>query len=218
MSHLLFADDCILFGKATRKGANIFKDILEEYKSCSGQNVNFEKSTVFFSKNTLDEDRSQVVNLLGVRRSNDPEIYLGLPNMVGRRKKEAFQNLKDRFKKCTDNWSIKFLSQGGKEVFIKAILQAIPTYSMACFLLPRSSCKELESIVAKFWWQKGKGNKGIHWCTWENLCSFKECGGLGFRDFGQFNIALLAKQGWRLINYPDSLLARVLKKKIFPVF
>ncbi|KAA3477188.1 RNA-directed DNA polymerase reverse transcriptase family protein [Gossypium australe] len=41
-------------------------------------------------------------------------------------------------------------------------------------------------------------------------------GGLGFRSFGQFNIALLAKQGWRLINFPNSLLEKVLKAKYYP--
>lgn len=87
------------------------------------------------------------------------------------------------------------LSQGGKEVFIKVILQAIPTYTMACFLLLKVLCDELKSIVARFWWQKGHGKRGIYWCIWKNLCSLKENGGLGFRNLGQFNIALLAKLG-----------------------
>ncbi|XP_040971314.1 uncharacterized protein [Gossypium hirsutum] len=96
ISHLLFVDDCILFGDATSRGASLFKEILCEYKACSGQSVNFEKSTLFFSTNTSEDDRRLVVNLLGVRSSNDLKRYLGLPNMVGRRKKESFQNLKDR--------------------------------------------------------------------------------------------------------------------------
>ncbi|KAA3475512.1 reverse transcriptase [Gossypium australe] len=124
--------------------------------------------------------------------------------MVGRRKKEAFQNLKDRFKQRIDNWSTRHLSQGGKEVFIKAILQAILMYTMACFLLPKTLCADLESIIAKFRWQKGHGQRGIHWCTWNDLCIAKEQGGLGFRSLDQFNIALLAKQG--------------LKSKIFSKF
>lgn len=103
VSYLLFADDCILFGEATTRGAKLSKDILREYRSCSGQYVNFKKSTVFFSTNTMEEDRRLVVNLMGIRSSNEPERYLGLPNMVGRRKKESFQNLKYRLKKCIDN-------------------------------------------------------------------------------------------------------------------
>ncbi|KAH1107357.1 hypothetical protein J1N35_011125 [Gossypium stocksii] len=164
----------------------------------------------------LEEDKRLVVHELGVRCSNEPERYLGLPNMVGRRKKEAFQNLKDRIKKQIDNWSTRFLSQRGKEVFIKAILQAVPIYSMACFLLPKSLCVELESILAKYWWHQSRGKKGIYWCTWQNLCFLKENGGLGFRNLSQFNVVLLAKQGWRLISYPSSLLARVLKAKYYP--
>ncbi|KAA3478183.1 reverse transcriptase [Gossypium australe] len=216
ISHLLFVDDCIIFGEATERGAGLLKKILREYRECSGQKVNFDKSTVFFSSNTGNEDKMIVSQLLSVRSSNDPERYLGLPNMVGKRKKEAFQNLKDRFKQRIDNWSTRQLSQGGKEIFIKSILQAIPTFSMACFLLPKSLCSDLEKIVAKFWWQKGHGKRGIHWCMWKELCISKELGGMGFRRFDLFNITLLAKQDWRIINYPNSLLAQVLKVKYFP--
>lgn len=79
-------DDCILFGEASRKGATAIKEILKEYKRCSGQCVNFAKSTVFFSKNTSEEERSSVAHLLAGRSSDEPEHYLGLPNMVGRKK------------------------------------------------------------------------------------------------------------------------------------
>jgi hypothetical protein len=41
-------------------------------------------------------------------------------------------------------------------------------------------------------------------------------GGMGFRDFHSFNLAMLAKQSWRLINEPDSLCARVLRAKYYP--
>ncbi|KAG8488779.1 hypothetical protein CXB51_016782 [Gossypium anomalum] len=164
-------------------------------------------------KNTSELEKITVSSILGVRSSNDPQRYLGLPNMVGRKKRESFQILKDQIKQRIDHWSTRHLSQWGKEVFIKSILQAIPTYTMACFLLPKTLCVEIESIIAKFLWQKGHGRRGIHWCAWRNLCSLK---GLGFQNIGQFNITMLAKQGWRLITYPNSLLARVLKAKYYP--
>ncbi|KAA3482034.1 RNA-directed DNA polymerase, related [Gossypium australe] len=163
ISHLLFADDCILFGKATKRGAHSLKQSLIEYENYSGQCVNYDKSIVFFSANTQEGDKTIISRVLGVRSSNNPERYPGLPNM-------------DRMKQQIDSWSVRHLSQGGKEVFIKAILQAIPTYTMA------------------------------------------QDGGLGFHNLDKFNIALLAKQGWRLVNFPNSLLSRVLKAKYYQKF
>ncbi|KAA3466274.1 reverse transcriptase [Gossypium australe] len=164
VTHLLFADDCILFGEATGEGANMVKGILKEYGECSGQCVNFSKSSIFFSSNTIEARKEEVLGILGVRPSTNMEKYLGLPSLVGRCKKASFQALKEQFLLRIKGWCTRFLSQGGKEVFIKAVLQAIPTYAMSCFLLPKGFCDELEKTIARFWWQKSFGRKGIHWC------------------------------------------------------
>ena len=58
------------------------------------------------------------------------------------------------------NWSNKTMSQGGKEVSIKLILQAIPTYIMSCFLFPKFLCEELNSIRKNYWWKHNQGKKG----------------------------------------------------------
>lgn len=53
--------------------------------------------------------------------------------------------------KKIDGFGNKFLSRAGKEVLIKSVLQAIPTYVMGCFRIPDSLLHELESMISKFW-------------------------------------------------------------------
>lgn len=74
----------------------------------------------------------------------------------------------------------------------------------------------MESIVARFWWQKAHGKRGIHQCEQSKICELKENRGMSFRSFVKFNVALLEKQGWDLITNNNYLLAQVLKVKYYP--
>jgi hypothetical protein len=108
------------------------------------------------------------------------------------------------------------LSKAGKEVLIKAIAQAIPTFLMSCFYLTKGFCDELSAMIAKYWWSKQDKENKIHWISWWKMIKPKGQGGLGFRDIHGFNIAMLSRQAWRFIQNPDSLCASILKAKYFP--
>ncbi|XP_013650438.2 uncharacterized mitochondrial protein AtMg00310-like [Brassica napus] len=86
---------------------------------------------------------------------------------------------------------------------------------MSFYLLPKGLCKKISSATSNFWWGSGPTSKGMHWISWDKLCLSKKDGGIGFRLLEEFNIALLAKQLWRLEHNPNSLLTRVLKGRYF---
>ena len=111
----------------------------------------------------------------------------------------------------------KIVVQGGKEVLIKVVAQAILTYTMSCFKLPDSLCDEMMGMIRNFWWGQKKEERKIAWLSWQKMCEPKCDGGLGFKNLKWFNMALLAKQGWHLQMGGDSLVYRVLKAKYFPM-
>uniref|UniRef100_A0A803PFK2 Uncharacterized protein n=1 Tax=Cannabis sativa TaxID=3483 RepID=A0A803PFK2_CANSA len=86
----------------------------------------------------------------------------------------------------------------------------------AHILLPVEISHDMESLMSKYWWRtSASSNSGIHWMSWERLCYHKSEGGMGFRNLRDFNLAMLGKQGWRLLTNPDSLVARIFKARYY---
>lgn len=108
------------------------------------------------------------------------------------------------------------MASAGREVLIKSVAQAIPTFSMSCFLLPCGLCQHIDTMLRKFFWGSRNGERKVAWVSWETLTMPKYLGGLGFRDTQVFNLAMLAKQSWRLLQDPESLSARILKAVYYP--
>ncbi|XP_019189009.1 PREDICTED: uncharacterized protein LOC109183383 [Ipomoea nil] len=191
VSHLFFADDSMLLFKATAGEAQKVQECLSLYNRVSGQAVNYAKSSIMFSANTVSGIREQVAAIFGVQQVDD----------FGR--------------VCT--WQKKLLSRAGKEVLLNSVAQSMPIFAMSMFLLPKSVCDSIEKVMNHFWWKNGTTNgRGIHWTSWLRLAIPKKFRGMGFKRLQEFNIALLAKKGWRIITRPHSLLSWLLKAKYFP--
>ncbi|XP_017979847.1 PREDICTED: uncharacterized protein LOC108662780 [Theobroma cacao] len=150
VTHLFFANDSMIFGKA--------------------QGLEARKSAVLFSKNTGDYERAEICRILGINSGNWGETYLGMPLVSVCSKRQIFSNVKEKVLKKISNWKNKLLSITGREVLIKAVTQAISTYVMSCFKLPNSLCSEIDSTIAKFW-QGGTENAAkIHWKSRNSMC------------------------------------------------
>lgn len=87
---------------------------------------------------------------------------------------------------------------------------------MGVFQLPVKLCEELQSICAWFWWGQIGNERKIHWLSWDKLTRPKSERRMGFKDLRQFNFAMLAKQGWRLMQDQESLMFQCFKARYFP--
>lgn len=95
--------------------------------------------------------KNKIKDMLGVEVATQYEKYLGLPSFMGRGKRESFSYIRERVWHKIQGWKEKLLSQTGREILIKSIVQAMPSFTMGCFKLPKSLCKDIESLIRKFW-------------------------------------------------------------------
>jgi hypothetical protein len=216
ITHLFFADDSLMFCRATKEEITQLSNIINLYQGASGQLVNVNKSEILFSKHVKQETRDSIHQILHMQRVDHFSKYLGLPTQIGKAKTQVFQFIQDKIWKKLKGWKEKNLSFAGRATLIKAVAQAIPTYIMSNFLLPKGLCDQMESQICNFWWGSNVDKKKIHWVNWKKTCKAKSKGGIGFKDLRAFNEALLAKQGWRLTTNPDSLVAKIFKAKYYP--
>ncbi|XP_010445811.1 PREDICTED: uncharacterized protein LOC104728548 [Camelina sativa] len=149
VSHLLFAGDSLFFCRATKEQCESVLGILRQYARVSGQKINFQKSSVQF-RHTVDADlREELKGVLGITNLGGMSSYLGICESLGGSKTKVFSYVQDRLQKWTGGWPARLLSRGGKEVMIKSVATAVPTFVMSW---------KLTSTVSNFWWS-ASGNK-----------------------------------------------------------
>lgn len=137
ISHIFFADNSLIFCRANTIEWVAVQSILDLYEKASGQGINKQKIKIFFSATTNRNLRNHLLDLAGVSLCNGHEKYQGLPIMVGKNKYETFEAIKNKVWAKISNWKNVYLSQAGKGVLLKSVVQALPTYVMSLLLLSR---------------------------------------------------------------------------------
>ena len=86
--------------------------------------------------------KHSISEVLGVSAPLDASKYLGFPSLIGKSKRAIFGFLKDGLWKRLQGWRNRFLSRARKEILIKSVAHAIPSYCKGIFLIPLALCDE----------------------------------------------------------------------------
>lgn len=176
----------------------------EVLRLVSGLSVNFEKSCLY----GINLDRERVEEMTkgwGCKVRVIPIPYLGMK--VGGRinRAEGWADVVEKVKGRVKKWDAKRMSMGGKITVIKSILSTIPIYNMSFLPLPKLVEKRIKSIQHNFLWGGDEETKKVAWVKWDDICCSVKNGGLGIRNLGAFNKALLNKWIWRFLGEGDRL-------------
>jgi hypothetical protein len=93
---LFFIDDSLIFCKADEVEWRRIIHILSVYEADSGQQINMQKNSIFFSRNTSYDKRQEILAISGLVEASRYDTYLGLQTLVGKSQTQSFNGIKDR--------------------------------------------------------------------------------------------------------------------------
>ncbi|KAF6142719.1 hypothetical protein GIB67_018430 [Kingdonia uniflora] len=202
-SHLLFADDILIFANGDFKGMKALKILMEVYQSSSSQWVNKQKCKILAG--SISPFRlKNIATLFGFGVGTLPEKYLGIPLVQGRVSKATVAPLIDNIRSRASGWSGKLLSFQSRVVLVKSILTSLPIYSMAIYKWPIAAVKEGKRIIRNFLWFGDPVKKKFLIIKWAKVCKHPSEGGIGIKSLKDINIAMLMKLGWAFLNDHES--------------
>ncbi|PNX75251.1 ribonuclease H, partial [Trifolium pratense] len=211
VSHLMFADDLLLFGEAKEEQMQCVINTLNNFCNLSGQEVSQEKTSIYFSKNASREIRNKLLRISGFKETSSLGRYLGVPLLGRAPKRNDFQYLVDQVETKLSGWKAKQLSFAGRVTLAKSVLEAIPIYPMMTTKIPKSCLNDIQRIQRNFIWGDSESGRKFHAVSWEKVTTPKWMGGLGLRNMEYMNQACLIKLGWKLFSGADDYWCQILR-------
>ncbi|KAJ6941863.1 hypothetical protein NC652_007817 [Populus alba x Populus x berolinensis] len=204
ITHLTFADDLMIFSHADIASVKIIREVLNNFSSLSGLEINHSKSQVFVS-GVAEALKTDIINCLAFRLGSLPVKYLGVPLISSRLTHQHCLPLIERIISRIKLWTSVSLTYAGRLQLIKSTLFSIQVYWSSIFIIPASTVRKIESSLASFLW---KGTSLTHSgakVAWASLCYPINEGGLGIKSITTWNKAALLKLVWRLISKNSSI-------------
>lgn len=185
----MYADDVVLFSKASRKDAVSLVKTLGKYCRWSEQSINRNKSLVYFSKHTYRQARRSIKSILQVKSLKKEAVYLGAPMFLSIAPSKDFAFLQDKLEAKLSGWRSKCLSWVGRKTLINSMAQPIPIYTMSTFNIPNKVCIKLDSMARRFWWKPNqREGRFMAWRAWDKLCYPRSVEGLRFKKIKKYQL------------------------------
>lgn len=213
ISHLIFADDLLLFAEASVSQMTHVLQVLDVFCSSSGHQINKQKTSIFFSRNVSMELRNDLSSRSGFSLAEGIGRYLGSLPYVGRNKRSRYKTIIDKMQNKLAGWKSQCLSMAGRITLAQSVLGSMTIFNMQHEKFHVTVCREMEKIQRNFVWGSSVEKKKIHLIKWETICLPKYTDGLGFRGLSCMNTVCLLKLCWGVLTDPNALWVRVLKGK-----
>nr|KYP49326.1 LINE-1 reverse transcriptase isogeny [Cajanus cajan] len=178
LSHLFFADDVLLFSKATPSHIRMVTESLQRFCNASGLKVNLTKSRMMASKGVPRSRKNSLTQITNITFTNDLGKYLGFQMLHGRVTTRHFGEVMTKVQGRLAAWKGRLLSRVGRVALANSVLSVIPSYTMQTQWLPSGTCDQLDALSRRFIWS-GEGARKLHLVKWETLTRPRKEGGLG---------------------------------------
>ncbi|PKU59777.1 Putative ribonuclease H protein [Dendrobium catenatum] len=212
ITHLLYADDVLLFSHVSIYLAKSLKKIVQDFCNWTGQRINVNKSQILFGKAVGYSIKEKVIRLFGYKNVKEMK-YLGIKLSLNRLKLADFQDILSNVMDKLNTWGKKTLSLGGKITLISSSLLTMPNFLVTHTLVPKKLLYEMEKLCRKFLWHKPGGDHSMHYVAWEELCKSRSLGGMGLHSPLLRVSSLRSKLAWDFYQKTESLCFKTIKHK-----
>ena len=211
VSHLLFADDTLIFCEADLEQIFILCMILIWFEAVSSLKINLGKSELV--PIGIVHNMHLLLVVLGCKQGYLPMKHLGLPLGAKFKDKTIWNPILEKMERRLVGWKCLYFSKGGRVTLIKSTLSNLPTYFLSFFPIPASVANRIERHQRNFLWGNFGDEPKIHFVKWATICAPISSSGLGIRKIRLFNEALLGKWLWRFEIEKDALWRQVIEMK-----